>query len=129
MFTFCLSCGSKNAVGIFCRRCGGRLAPPLPQLAARTLVPQDRHLWLATAAVAGLGYRSHWRLPVRLVMLALGVTVIHLMGIAWLQLVMSTPISFATHVAPFVVGDVLKVAFVLLLGSGLRTPIQRSWLT
>lgn len=80
------------------------------------------------AAVAGLGYRSHWRLPVRLGMLVLGVTVIHLMGIAWLQLVMSTPISFATHVAPFVVGDVLKVAFVLLIGSGLRTPIQRSWL-
>ena len=81
------------------------------------------------AAVAGLGYRSHWRLPVRLAMLALGVTVIHLMGIAWLQLVMSTPVSFASHVAPFVVGDVLKVAFVLLLGSGLRTPMQRSWLT
>lgn len=81
------------------------------------------------AAVAGLGHHSHSRLPVRLGLLVVGVTVIHLMGIAWLQLMTSTPISFATHVGPFVVGDVLKVAFVLLLGSGLRTPIQRSWLT
>ncbi|MEN8143375.1 MAG: biotin transporter BioY [Gemmatimonadota bacterium] len=81
------------------------------------------------AALAGLGHRRHWRLPARLAMLALAVALIHVMGIAWLQLVTGTTVSFASHVAPFVVGDFLKVAFVLLLGGGLRAPIQRRWLT
>ncbi len=74
----------------------------------------------AAAAVAGhFAWRSD-RLVVRAAGLVLAVVVIHAGGMSWLAVTAGRAVAFRTGVLPFLPGDVLKIALVLVIGSGLR---------
>lgn len=70
------------------------------------------------AAIAGLFATSDW-VPVRALGLVLAVAVIHLGGMAWLTVIVGRDLAFATGVAPFLAGDVLKILLVLVIGTAL----------
>lgn len=68
------------------------------------------------AAVAG-HFATSDGLFVRALGLMLAVAVIHLGGMAWLGAIMGSEVAFATGVAPFLAGDVLKILLVLVIGA------------
>ena len=68
------------------------------------------------AAVAG-HFATSDRLVVRVSGLILSVAVIHLAGMAWLGVIVGRDVAFATGVAPFLAGDVLKILLVLVIGA------------
>lgn len=70
------------------------------------------------AAVAGHSAVSD-RLAVRAAGLVLSVAVIHLGGLAWLATIVGRDVAFATGVAPFLAGDVVKILLVLVIGSAI----------
>ena len=49
----------------------------------------------------------------------MAVAVIHLGGMAWLSVIAGRDVAFATGVAPFLAGDVLKILLVLVIGTAL----------
>ncbi len=55
---------------------------------------------------------------------ALGLTVIHLGGFAWLTVLSGSPFSLADSVAPFLLGDFLKIALVTVVGAGLGARLR-----
>jgi biotin transport system substrate-specific component len=68
------------------------------------------------AAVAG-HFATHEQMAVRALGLVLAVAVIHLGGMAWLSVIAGADVAFATGVAPFLAGDVLKILLVLAVGT------------
>lgn len=70
------------------------------------------------AAVAGQ-FATDDRVSVRALGLVLSVAVIHLGGMAWLSVIAGREVAFATGVAPFLAGDVLKILLVLVIGTAL----------
>lgn len=78
------------------------------------------------AAVAGLAFDRDSRLGWRIAGLVAATLVLHAGGLAWLSIQFGGAEAIAQGARPFVIGDVLKVAFVLVLASRLRGPIGRS---
>jgi biotin transport system substrate-specific component len=70
------------------------------------------------AAVAGL-FATSDRISKRALGLVLAAAVIHLGGMAWLSVIAGRDVAFATGVAPFLAGDVLKILLVLVVGTAL----------
>ena len=68
------------------------------------------------AAVAG-HFAGSDRLLVRAAGLVLSVAVIHVGGMAWLATIVGRDVAFATGVAPFLAGDVVKILLVLVIGA------------
>lgn len=70
------------------------------------------------AAVAG-SFAADDRIWMRALGLVLAVSVIHLGGMMWLSVIAGREVAFATGVAPFLAGDVLKILLVLVIGTAL----------
>lgn len=78
--------------------------------------------WIAGAAA------SRWRsLPGIALGALLGLVVIHAGGLAWLAALSGRETATAVGLAPFFVGDLLKIALVALVGVGVGSRVAR-WL-
>ena len=78
--------------------------------------------WVAGAAA------SRWRgVPGVVLGALLGLAVIHAGGLSWLAALSGREAATAVGLAPFFVGDLLKIALVVLVGAGARGRIA-SWL-
>ena len=78
------------------------------------------------AAVAGIAFDRALGLGWQIGGLVAATLVLHAGGLAWLTLQLGMGEALAQGARPFVVGDVLKIALVLVLASRLRKPIRRS---
>lgn len=76
------------------------------------------------AAVAGWFARSE-SIWMRGFGLALAVAVIHAGGMAWLSVIIGAAVAFRTGVAPFLIGDVLKVLLVLVIAAGIGDRVRK----